>query len=169
MSTGLPNQEFRGRVIDDAPLLLEQSYRLRYRVYCLQRHFLRAEDYPLGLEHDRFDRYSVHVGVLDPAGDLCGTARLVPMRGRGCELPLFRHCTVLDHHTELQDSANSIVEISRLAIGRRSGAGEHRGTLSPAARRRAVRDVAHSDLSGRQAHQGHPLGGGHGEITPTPS
>ena len=50
------NQEFRGRVIDDAPLLLEQSYRLRYRVYCLQRHFLRAEDYPLGLEHDRFDR-----------------------------------------------------------------------------------------------------------------
>ena len=45
LGTGLANQEFRGRVIDDAPLLLEQSYRLRYRVYCLQRHFLRAEDY----------------------------------------------------------------------------------------------------------------------------
>ena len=56
---------FVGRTIDAAPHLLEQSYRLRYQVYCLERKFLRAEDYPEGLEHDEFDRHSIHVGAVD--------------------------------------------------------------------------------------------------------
>ena len=40
------------------PDLLAQSYRLRYQVYCLERKFLPAEDYPAGLELDEFDSHS---------------------------------------------------------------------------------------------------------------
>src|SRR4051794_19175818 len=42
-AAGLPWKRahaFDARVIDDAPFLLEQSYRLRYRVYCEERGFL---------------------------------------------------------------------------------------------------------------------------------
>ena len=78
---------FRPVTIDDSPQLLEKSYRLRYQVYCLERQFLRAEDYPNQLEFDEFDRDSVHVGVLDAEGELVGTARIVKPNSAG--LPLL--------------------------------------------------------------------------------
>ena len=35
-------REFHPRTIDDDPALLEQSYRLRYQVYCVERDYLNA-------------------------------------------------------------------------------------------------------------------------------
>ena len=61
---------FCARTIDGQRALLEQSYRLRYQVYCLERKFLRAEDYPNGLEIDVFDRHAAHIGAAGIRFDL---------------------------------------------------------------------------------------------------
>jgi N-acyl amino acid synthase of PEP-CTERM/exosortase system len=108
---------FRAITIDDSPQLLEKSYRLRYQVYCVERRFLPAEDYPDQLEVDGFDSRAVHVGVIDADGELAGTARVV--KGTLACLPMFRHCTLFPAHATLDDSANTLVEVSRLAISRR--------------------------------------------------
>ena len=108
---------FRPVTIDDSPHLLEKSHRLRYQAYCLERRFLRAEDYPNQLEFDEFDRDSVHVGVLDAEGELAGTARIVKPNSAG--LPLFLHCTLFPLETTFAESGNTVVEISRVCINRR--------------------------------------------------
>jgi N-acyl amino acid synthase of PEP-CTERM/exosortase system len=107
---------FRGTKLDDDPRLLEQSYRLRYQVYCLERKFLSAVDYPSELEVDVFDRDSVHVGVLDVNGDVVGTARIVTAGRAG--LPLLRHCTLFAHEHVLDEVGNKVVEVSRVCISR---------------------------------------------------
>jgi N-acyl amino acid synthase of PEP-CTERM/exosortase system len=110
------NGAFRPATIDDSPLLLEQSYRLRYQVYCLERKFLRAEDYPDEREIDEFDGDSVHVGALNSAGDVVGAARLV--RAGAAGLPLLHHCTLFPDETLLDDVGNTAVEVSRVCISR---------------------------------------------------
>src|ERR1700730_16115236 len=85
------NDYFHATLLDDLQELLEKSYRLRYHVYCLERTFLRAEDYPQGLETDEFDRHSIHIGAVDARSELAGTVRIVRPSELG--LPLFRHCT----------------------------------------------------------------------------
>jgi N-acyl amino acid synthase of PEP-CTERM/exosortase system len=107
---------FQARSLDDAPELLVQSYRLRYQVYCLERRFLLADDYPDRLERDAFDQHSVHVGVVDPCNELAGTARLVRNSDQG--LPLFRRCTVFPWVVRADDPAVTLVEVSRLSISR---------------------------------------------------
>jgi hypothetical protein len=59
---------FQATSIDNVPALLEKSYALRYQVYCLERKFLRAENYPSGLEIDEFDRHAIHVGAASRRG-----------------------------------------------------------------------------------------------------
>jgi N-acyl amino acid synthase of PEP-CTERM/exosortase system len=107
---------FHARTIDDAPQLLEESYRLRYQVYCLERRFLRAEDYPNQLEVDEFDRHSIHVGAVDMHGKLAGTARVVKVTDAG--LPLLRHCTIYPAKADLFGSRDRVVEVSRMAVSR---------------------------------------------------
>jgi len=104
------------RVLDNDPLLLEQSYRLRYQVYCVERGFLRAEDYPDQLERDAFDRHSIHLGAVDGHGKLAATARLVKPNEAG--LPLFRYCTLFPSESTLNELADTIVEVSRVSISR---------------------------------------------------
>jgi N-acyl-L-homoserine lactone synthetase len=104
---------FHARAIDDDPRLLEQSYRLRYQVYCVERGFLDPAAYPDGREIDEFDDYSVHLAVLDTAGTMIGTARLIKPNPHG--LPMFRHCAFFP---EVMPSHVRPVEVSRLAISR---------------------------------------------------
>jgi N-acyl amino acid synthase of PEP-CTERM/exosortase system len=108
--------EFRASVIDDDPVLMEQGFRLRYQVYCVERGFLRAEDYPDKLEHDAFDAASIHVGAVDAEGALAGTARLIKPNSAG--YPLFRHCALFPNVTALDEVGNLIVEVSRVSISR---------------------------------------------------
>ena len=103
-------------MLDDDPLLLEQSYRLRYQVYCVEREFLPAEDYPDQLERDAFDRDSIHVGAVDADGELAATARMVMPNSAG--LPLFHHCTLFPDVTTLDEVGNIVVEVSRVSISR---------------------------------------------------
>jgi N-acyl amino acid synthase of PEP-CTERM/exosortase system len=108
---------FQARTIDDDPHLLKASYRLRYQVYCVERGFLPAANYPTEQEVDEFDRYSAHVGVVDSCGELAGTARLVSPSSAG--LPMLRYCTFFPGEgAVLVDPANTVVEVSRLSISR---------------------------------------------------
>jgi N-acyl amino acid synthase of PEP-CTERM/exosortase system len=103
------------RVIDDAPALLEASYRLRFQVYCHERGFLDAADYPAGAEFDEFDAHAVHIGAVDGSGQLAGTARLIRYSDLG--LPLFRHCSIFPEHAETCRQP-AVLEVSRLSVSR---------------------------------------------------
>ncbi|HKB12367.1 MAG TPA: PEP-CTERM/exosortase system-associated acyltransferase [Vicinamibacterales bacterium] len=128
----------RVEAIDQSPALMEQSYRLRYQVYCHERGFLPAESYPDGLERDAFDRTSTHVGVIDLEGSLVATGRAVSLATIGLGLPLFRHCRIFANETELIDPDYNVVEISRVAISR----AYRRPRGDAAAQRREVRGEA---------------------------
>jgi N-acyl amino acid synthase of PEP-CTERM/exosortase system len=131
-------QHFNARSLDDAPGLLEQSYGLRYLVYCLERKFLPAENYPLGLETDDFDGQSVHVGAVGASGELAATARVVNVTATGSSLPLFRHCEVFAQERDILAPPNTVVEISRLAMSRRY---RQRGEVRVPERRDVRREV----------------------------
>jgi N-acyl amino acid synthase of PEP-CTERM/exosortase system len=60
----------------DTPELLEEVFRLRYQVYCRERHFINADDHLKGCEQDEFDAYAVHFGAFE-AGELVGAVRLI--------------------------------------------------------------------------------------------
>jgi N-acyl amino acid synthase of PEP-CTERM/exosortase system len=109
---------FHARAFDNVPELMRDHYRLRYQVYCIERKFLPAANFPEGLEMDDFDRHAVHVGAIDPWGLLAGTARVVKVTAAGPGLPLFQHCRIFAEETELLDPDNTVVEISRLAMSR---------------------------------------------------
>jgi N-acyl amino acid synthase of PEP-CTERM/exosortase system len=129
---------FQAAAIDDVPELMRDHYRLRYQVYCLERKFLPAANFPDGLEIDDFDRHSVHVGAVDARGTLAGTARIVKVTAAGPGLPLFQHCKIFAEETELLDPDNTVVEISRLSISRGYRRRQQDGTNE---RRHIRRDV----------------------------
>jgi N-acyl amino acid synthase of PEP-CTERM/exosortase system len=116
---------FHGLVLDGDPALINESYRLRYQVYCHERHFLPAEDYPTQLEIDAYDRYSLHVGVLNKQGSLVATARMVRRSELG--FPLLLHCAIDDGRLLRDEPQVAAVEISRLAVSRNYNrrAGDH--------------------------------------------
>lgn len=103
--------------VDDDPVLLAETYRLRYQVYCVERAFLSASDFPQELEQDNFDRFSKHFATIDEAGRVVGTIRLVYPSVLG--LPLFRRCSLFPGETELFDPRNCVAEISRLSVVRK--------------------------------------------------
>jgi N-acyl amino acid synthase of PEP-CTERM/exosortase system len=107
---------FHPRSIDSDPHLLEQSYQLRYQVYCVERQFLPASDYPDKREVDAFDPHSIHVAAIDERGAVAATARIVKPGGAG--LPLFRYCTVFPSVTAFDVAGTMTVEVSRVAISR---------------------------------------------------
>jgi N-acyl-L-homoserine lactone synthetase len=108
--------DFHARAIDDDPRLLEQSYRLRHQVYCMERQFLDAAAHPDGRETDEFDESSVHLGVVDSYGGLAATARLIKVNRRG--FPMFRYCAFFPEVQTLDSPQVVPVEVSRVAISR---------------------------------------------------
>lgn len=125
------SQHFYFQRIDNTSAL-EDSYALRYQVYCLEKGFLPEEDYPSGLEFDEFDDNSLHFGAFNLQGDIVGTVRLVMSSSMG--FPLVDHCQIdedelpctLNNSSVINESAH-IAEVSRLAVSklyrRRSGDG----------------------------------------------
>lgn len=107
---------FRVVELDDHPVLLEESYRLRYQVYCHERRFLSPTFFPDGREVDVFDQHSVHLGVFNAHDRMVATVRLVRRTDDG--LPMYGHCSLLVHEPVLADVRAPLVEISRLAVSR---------------------------------------------------
>jgi N-acyl amino acid synthase of PEP-CTERM/exosortase system len=104
-------------VIDACPHLLRRSYHLRYDVYCIERKFLEAVNYPDRLEMDEYDQYSMHFGVTNAREELVGTVRLVQPGPIG--LPIYDCCEIFPHEVENLSRITRVAEISRLAISRR--------------------------------------------------
>ena len=62
-------------IMADTPELIEESYRLRYQVYCTERHFLEGED---GIETDEYDDHSHHILLVHrESRQAVGSARLI--------------------------------------------------------------------------------------------
>jgi len=131
-------------ILADTAELRKEVYRLRYEVYCREFKFEREEDFPNGLEKDRFDDDRSHHCLLlhRQSGLFAGCVRLVfndqtniestlPFEsGLGDSLKTTRVISLLQHHKE-------IGEISRLAV--------------PAEFRRRKADIGSpiGDISGR--------------------
>lgn len=112
-------RHFGVAIIDGISELLTESFRLRYQVYCLERQFLAAADYPRGLEVDEFDSRAVHVGALDRTGHLAGTARVIlPTDG---SLPTLEHSDLSALPKVLWGPSERWVEVSRLSVSRNYG------------------------------------------------
>jgi N-acyl amino acid synthase of PEP-CTERM/exosortase system len=141
--------------LDDDPFLMEQSYRLRYQVYCVERQFLPLEDYPDQLESDRFDRHSIHVGAVDRDGILAATARIVKPNSAG--LPLFGHCTLFPLPNALEDESNLVVEVSRVSISRHYARRREDASMVVALPPGSDPSLAATVVSERRQHSGEPF------------
>lgn len=121
-------QHFYFQRIDDSEAL-QQSYALRYQVYCHERGFLSPDHYPDGMETDRFDSESLHFGAFNWEGQMVGTVRLVSPARR--DFPLLDHCfvdpAILPPVLFAELQTEPVAEISRLAVSklyrRRAGDG----------------------------------------------
>lgn len=68
------NSDFEVKTAD-TPDLIEETYRLRYQVYCVERNFLSGN---AGTEVDEFDSCSRHTVLINKAsGAVVGSARLI--------------------------------------------------------------------------------------------
>jgi N-acyl amino acid synthase of PEP-CTERM/exosortase system len=106
---------FRFITISDNDPLINDVYRLRYKVYCDEWGFEKPEDHPGGLEFDQYDAQSVHIGaLLKETGLLIGTIRIILHSNLG--FPIEKHCH-FDKDLSWLDKAR-IGEISRLAVSK---------------------------------------------------
>jgi N-acyl amino acid synthase of PEP-CTERM/exosortase system len=116
---------------------LQEAFRLRYKVYCLERGFERPEDYPWGLEWDEFDEHAMHFGAfLD--GELLGTVRLILNSRLG--FPIERYCEI---KADELIARNRTGEISRLAVLKEF---PQRNEDGPVYCDRAFRDGLHREI-----------------------
>jgi N-acyl amino acid synthase of PEP-CTERM/exosortase system len=122
-------------VIDaDSSALLDQVFRLRYQVLCIEQRLpgFEASRYPDKYESDAYDEHSSHILLRHrPSGDFVGTARLIlsdPLNP-GKPFPIEQHAR-LDPLFDIDALPRChIAEVSRLLVVRRFGRrkGEERG------------------------------------------
>jgi N-acyl amino acid synthase of PEP-CTERM/exosortase system len=95
--------------------LLNEIYRLRYKVYCEEWGFEKPEEHPGGIEKDEFDEHSVHFVVRKRGEEqIIGTIRMINNSERG--FLIEKHCKMdLDLSTS---DKNSYGELSRLAVSK---------------------------------------------------
>ncbi len=108
--------------VADRPELVEEAFRIRHQVYCIERGF---ETGLHGMESDGFDHNARHVLLRRRATqDVVGTVRVVlPGRTAGAFFPMQQVCgPILMRDLPLHSTG----EISRFALSkdRRVGAGE---------------------------------------------
>jgi N-acyl amino acid synthase of PEP-CTERM/exosortase system len=92
---------------------LWRAFALRFAVYCCERAYLSAEDYPDGLEIDEYDERAAHFFSFDDAGELVGYVRLVRTDG-AARFPLQNYCKT-DADAKLPPD-HEAMEVSRLII-----------------------------------------------------
>lgn len=120
---------------------LEEAFRLRYQVYCLERNF---EPGKAGLESDEFDPLSAHVLLRNRhTGQVIGTVRLVvpALCSPGLDLPMEQ---VVDLPRLRQLPHKQLAEVSRFALSKSHRAAS--GTLGALLRLCLIRGIV--QLSG---------------------
>jgi len=84
-------------------------HKLRYDVFCLEKQFLDANDYPEEMEYDEWDEYSTHFIASGEMG-IIATARLIP--NDIIKLPIEKYFDI-----EIpSDSSKIFAEFSRLIV-----------------------------------------------------
>jgi N-acyl-L-homoserine lactone synthetase len=94
---------------------LADVQRLRYEVYCLERHFEDASRFLDQREQDEYDPYSIHLAATDHERAVVATVRLVLDSALG--FPLERYVTRLFPEFDSLPRDRT-AEISRLAVAR---------------------------------------------------
>lgn len=106
-------------VVADTPERLNDVFRLRYQVYCIENGYEDPADNPGGMERDEFDAQSLHsLLVHRPSGDSAGAVRMILPRGEGGGLPVHQISIHPDIHDPKVLPPNSSAEISRFAVSR---------------------------------------------------
>jgi N-acyl-L-homoserine lactone synthetase len=100
----------------ESPEELQEAFKLRYQVYCLEKRWLRKESYPDKVEKDSMDPFSKHFIAMNASGTVIGTVRLILDSTRG--FPISEHPSPPITRFEAPEEA---AEISRLIVAR-----EHR-------------------------------------------
>lgn len=93
--------------------VLTEIYKLRYEVYCLERHYLEASEFQNGLETDEYDPCSIHFAAYTLDKDIVGTVRLV-QPNEGQLYPFESHCTPFPEFSA--PPRETAAEISRLVV-----------------------------------------------------
>ena len=106
------HQVHRRALTDDR---LSAIQRLRYEVYCLERKFRDAAEYPDGLERDEYDAHATHICATDSTGAVVGTVRLVHHSPLG--LPVQQHGATLSVSSE-ELQQRKTAEVSRLILAK---------------------------------------------------
>jgi N-acyl amino acid synthase of PEP-CTERM/exosortase system len=95
--------------------LLNEVYKLRYKVYCDEWGFEKPEDHPSGIEKDEFDDHSVHFIARRKSDNLIiGTIRLIKYSAKG--FLIEQHCQI-DADLSAFDKTR-FGELSRLAVSK---------------------------------------------------
>jgi N-acyl amino acid synthase of PEP-CTERM/exosortase system len=105
----------------NSPALLDQAYRLRYQVYCIENAFEQTSEHPFGREQDEHDAISAHILLRHRAsGAAVGTARLImPHLADGWHaLPIAGVLAPTDRMKFERLPSHRTAEISRFAISK---------------------------------------------------
>jgi N-acyl amino acid synthase of PEP-CTERM/exosortase system len=95
--------------------LLDEVYKLRYKVYCDEWGFEKPEEHPGGIEKDEFDEHSVHfIAKRKDDNQIIGTIRLIKNSEKG--FLIDKHCQI-DADLSAFDK-NLFGELSRLAVSK---------------------------------------------------
>ncbi len=108
-------------VVADTDEWRQQSYALRYEVYCREFAFLNGNQYPDKLESDEFDTHAAHVLVVHRvSGAVAGSARFI-----ACEDDFYTALPCLragqsslfdDYRNEWPYAPETLCEISRFCV-----------------------------------------------------
>ena len=93
--------------------LLQDIFKLRYDVYCVECHYLSQEEFQGGLESDEYDGVSTHFAAFALDESIIGTVRLV-QPGPEQVYPFEGHCGVFPDH--VPPPREQIGEVSRLVV-----------------------------------------------------
>lgn len=130
---------------------MEDIFRLRYTVYCLEQKFLTKGAYPDCREIDEYDEAALHVGCYTEDDLILGTVRLVrPTLDQ--QYPFQQHCKTFPYFVAPDRSITA--EVSRLMITK-SRRGRQGDTLQGV----PVNAASDLDESNFQALRGNRLAG----------
>jgi len=127
-------------ITDDKPWVVDEAFKLRYQVYCVEHGFEDSSHFKGEREFDDFDCRSVHGIVRHSSGLTSATVRLVlPDRDHPeAPFPIEKHCgDSLELIAPLLKGVprQSIAEISRFAVSknfkRRLGEARHVAGIGP--------------------------------------
>lgn len=106
---------FEYRKVPKGDPLLNEIYKLRYKVYVEEWGFEKKEDHPGEIEKDEFDEHSVHFVVRRKGEDrIIGTIRMICHSEKG--FPIEKHCKIEADLSAFDRSRFG--EISRLAVSK---------------------------------------------------